>query len=135
MKLETTTESKTIEFERVKLEEGIHTATLKEVKDISEGIYGERLAFIYEIEGKELAHVVYKKVATPENGLGKVLIAHGVDLSTGSADTDNLPNKQVRAMVEDYDVQKDGKPLKDAQGKQVVASTISKVKPLTEKVE
>ena len=135
MKLETTTESKTIEFERVKIEEGIHNATLKEVKDISEGIYGERLAFIYEIEGKELAHVVYKKPATPENGLGKALIAHGVDLSTGSADTDNLPNKQVRAMVEDYDVQKDGKPLKDAQGKQVVASTISKVKPLTEKVE
>lgn len=135
MKLETTTESKTTEFERVRIEEGLHTATLKEVKDISEGIYGERIAFIYEIEGKELAHVVYKKPATPENGLGKTLIAHGVDLATGSVDTDNLPNKQVRAMVEDYEVKdKDGKLLKDKDGKQVIASAISKVKPLVEKV-
>ena len=135
MQLETTTESKTTEFERVRIEEGLHIATLREVKDISEGEYGQRVAFIYEVEDKELAHVVYKKPATPENGIGKVLLAHGVDLSIGSIDTDSLPNKQVRAMVEDYEVKdKDGKLLKDKDGKQVIASAISKVKPLVEKV-
>ena len=135
MQLETTAESKTTEFERVRIEEGLHIATLREVKDISEGEYGQRVAFIYEVEDKELAHVVYKKPATPENGIGKVLLAHGVDLSIGSIDTDNLPNKQVRVMVEDYEVKdKEGKLLKDKDGKQVIASAISKVKPLVEKV-
>lgn len=127
MKLETTTTSKTTEFERAHIEEGVHNATLKEVKDISDGEYGPRVAFIYEVEGKELAHVVYKKPATPDNGIGKTLIAHGVDLSKGEADTDNLPEKQVKVFVEDYDYEKDGKKLK--------ASGISKVKPLVEKVE
>jgi hypothetical protein len=38
-------------------------------------------------------------------------------------------------MVEDYEVKdKEGKLLKDKDGKQVIASAISKVKPLVEKV-
>ena len=122
MKLETTTTSKTTEFERAHIEEGVHTATLKEVKDIPEGEYGPRVAFIYEVEGKELAHVAYKKPATPDNGIGKTLIAHGVDLSSGEVDTNNLPNNQVKVFVEDYEYEQDGNKKK--------ASGISKVKPL-----
>jgi hypothetical protein len=39
-------------------------------------------------------------------------------------------------MVEDYEVKdKEGKLLKDKDGKQVIASAISKVKPFVEKVE
>lgn len=128
MKLETTTKSLTTEFEKAFLEEGLYNGTLKEVKDISEGEYGQRVAFIYEVEGKELAHVVYKKPATPDNGIGKVLIAHGVDLVWGVADTDNLPNKQVKVLVENYKPKKDGKETGE------VASAISKVKPLVEKI-
>lgn len=128
MELEMSTKTKTEGFEPVHMEEGIYTATLKEVKDISEGQYGARVAFIYEIEGKELALVCYKTKATLDNKIGQTLLAHGVAIADAKVDTSNLPNKQVRAWVEDYKIKKDGKETGE------VASTISKVKPLVEKV-
>lgn len=125
MEIEMTTKSKAEGFEPVHLEEGIYTATLVEVKDISEGQYGPRVAFVYDIEGVQLALVAYKTKATTENKLGQTLIAHGQDITDGKVDTDNLPNKQVKAWVEDY----------KKEGSDQVASTISKVKALVEKVQ
>ena len=56
-----------------------------------------------------------------------------MDINGSEIDTDNLPKKDVRVFVEDYDYQA------DEDGKKVdkIASTISKVKPLieTQKVE
>lgn len=120
------TKTKTEGFEPVHIEEGIYTAELKEVKDISEGTYGARVAFIYSIEGKELALVAYKTKATTDNKLGQTLIAHGVDIADGKIDTNNLPQKQVKAWVEDYE--------REVEGKKVKGSTISKVKTIVEKV-
>jgi len=128
MELEMSTKARTTGFDPVHLDEGIYTAELKEVKDISDGEYGQRVAFIYEIEGKELALVCYKSKATLDNKLGQTLIAHGVKIEDSKIDTNNLPNKQVKAWVEDYKPKKDGKETGE------IASAISKVKPLVEKV-
>lgn len=130
MELPMSTKTKTDAFERVHIEEGIYTATLKEVKDISEGQYGARVAFIYEIEGKELALVCYKTRATADNKIGQTLIAHGVKITDAVINTENLPNKQVKAWVEDYQpMDSETKKPKGNKG-----SAISKVKALVEKI-
>jgi len=128
MELEMSTKAKSEGFERVHIEEGVYTAELIEVKDISDGQYGPRVAFIYKIlpDNKELAYVAYKVIATAENKLGKALIAHGKEIEDGKVDTDNLPTKTVKVWVEDFETEKDGK--------KETGSTISKVKTITEKV-
>lgn len=120
-------------FERPHIEEGLHEAKFKEVKEISEGQYGKRVAFIFSIQvggkEKELSHVTYvPETATPENKFGKVLISLGVDLGN-EIDTDTLKDIPCRVLVEDYEYEDDGKKK--------IASAISKVKPLApiEKVE
>lgn len=120
-------------FATVHIEEGIYKAKLKEVKDISAGQYGDRVAFVYDVtvnEQKtvELALICYKLVATTENKIGRTLIAHGAELNDQSLNTNDLPNKEVRVWVEDWTktVEKDGKKVEES------ASTINKVKPLVE---
>ena len=136
MKIATSTKEKSTDFTKVQIPEEMYDAELIEVKDITEGQYGSRVAFIYKILDKdvELAYVCYKiSEATVNNKLGQALIAHGVEINDKEVDTDNLPKKQVRVLVEDYnyEVEVDGKKEKK------IASTISKVKPLveTEKVQ
>ncbi len=130
MELEMSTKSESIEFERVRLEEGVYEAELKEVKDITEGTYGPRVAFIYIVDSKELAYVCYKTKATEDNKLGKALIAHGVKIQDTKVNTDNLPKNKVRVWVEDFKVRdKDGKETKE------IASTVSKVKQFAEEVK
>ena len=114
-------------FERPHIAEAIYTGELTEVKDIADGQYGKRLALIYKINVNEkeikLSHICYvPEVATPDNKLGKVLIAHGVDLGK-QVELNSLVGTKARVMVEDYEFEEDGK--KD------IASSISKVKPLT----
>jgi len=131
MEFETAKESKP-QFDIVRVEEGIYQGTLKEVKDISDGQYGARVAFIYNFKANDkdtqLALVCYKLVATPDNKLGQALMAHGVKIEEGKFDTDNLPQKTVRIFVEDYTrtVEEDGKKVEKK------ASIITKVKPLVE---
>ncbi|MGC9309860.1 MAG: hypothetical protein ACP5D2_04165 [Candidatus Nanoarchaeia archaeon] len=129
MKIETTT--KTTEFERPHIEEDIKVAELREVKEISEGQYGPRVAFVYHIidDDVELAHVCYKNKATEDNKIGKVLMAHGLEIKDGEVDTEPLIGTKVRVMVEDYtyEVEEEGKKVEKT------ASSISKVKPLAEK--
>jgi hypothetical protein len=124
MKIQTSLESGG--FERPHIEEGLHKAKLLEVKEISDGQYGKRVAFIYEVEAEgkkvELSHICYvPEKATPENKFGKVLIAHGVELGN-EVDTDPLIGTMVRVMVEDYDYEEDNKKK--------TASSVSKVKSL-----
>jgi len=130
MELEMSIKTNAEGFEPVHIEEGVYPAELKEVKDISEGQYGARVAFIYDVEGNELALVAYKTKATKDNKIGKTLIAHGVDIIDGKTETDNLPTKKVQAWVEDFEkeITRNGKTEK------VLTSTISKVKPIVEKV-
>ena len=106
MKIQT---GKALEFEeqdKPKIDEGIYKANLKEVKEISDGQYGPRAAFIYTIIDKEtdLVHIAYiPELATENNKYGQILMAHGIDLeNAGEVDTDNLPQQTVRVMVEDY---------------------------------
>ncbi len=131
MKIQSSQESGKGSFERPHIEEGLYEAKLKEVKEISEGQYGKRVAFIFTVgEGDkevDLTHITYvPEIATPENKFGKVLIALGCDLGK-EIETDSLVGVSARVMVEDYSP-------KDENGKETkeVASSISKVKPLAE---
>ena len=125
MKIPTSNESNK-NFETPKIEEGLYTAKLLEVKEIKEGQYGKRVAWIYEILANQtkLAHITYvPEQANPENKFGKVLLAHGVDLGS-EVETETLIGTNVRVMVEDY---------KNDDGE--IASSITKVKTLAEKPE
>ncbi len=133
MEINMSTKTKAEGFEPIRITEGIYPAELKEVKDISDGQYGARVAFIYTIGNKELALVCCKSRATKDNKIGQTLIAHGVEITDGKMNTDNLPRKNVNVWVEDYvkETEFEGKKTKKTY------STISKVKPLaeTEKVK
>jgi len=119
-------------FETVHIEDGIYVATLKEVKDISDGQYGSRVAFVYDVKVNdktvELALVCYKLIATVDNKIGQTLLAHGVELNDSTINTDNVPNKEVRVWVDSYvrEVEENGQKVKKE------ASIITKVKPKVE---
>ena len=129
MKLTTSTKEKSTDFEIVHVPEDIYVATLKEVKDVSDGQYGPRVAWVYEIEGKELALICSKTKATKDNKLGRTMEAHGVKLNDQEIETEALIGTKVRAWVEDYDkeFEKDGKQMKEK------SSIITKVKTIEEK--
>ena len=132
MEFDTSTKKKGEGFERTHIEENIYAAELKEVKEISDGQYGKRVAFIYNILDKnvDLALVCYNTKATADNKLGQTLEAHGVEINDEKVDTANLPKKQVRAWVEDFEYEEDSNGKKSKK----IASTVSKVKPLAEKI-
>ena len=122
-------------FERPHIAEGLYEAKLLEVKDISDGQYGKRVAFVYEITPDkdtevQIAHICYvPEVATPDNKFGKVLISHGVNLANdGEVDTSPLIGTQARVLVEDYSYEEEVNNKKVEK----TASSISKVKPLIE---
>ena len=58
MELQMSTKTKSEGFERVHIPEEVYDAELKEVKDISEGQYGQRVAFIYKVTAKETVECV-----------------------------------------------------------------------------
>jgi len=60
MKINTSKEA-TKNFERPKIEEGLYTALLKEVKEISKGQYGKRVALIYAVQpsNTEVSFICY----------------------------------------------------------------------------
>jgi len=121
MKVKSTTKEKSDEFERPCIPEEYYTATLKEVKDIKDGEYGPRIAFVYTIDSEEvdLAITCYtKNPASKENKLGQIIIAHGVELNDEEIELDSLVGTKAKVLVENYEI--DG----------VKASGISKVKPL-----
>ena len=113
-------------FEKPRVAEGLYIAKLKEVKNVKDGQYGKRVSFIYTLKDKniDLAYLVYiPETATPENKFGKILIAHGIELGA-TIDTSPLIGTEVRIMVEDYEYEEDKNKK--------IASTITKVKPLSE---
>ena len=134
MKIKTSTKNLSTDFEVVHIPEEIYTAELTEVKDISDGPYGPRVAFIYKIVDKvekpvELALVCYlpKEAATENNRFGQVLMAHGIEIKDNQeVETDALIGTKVKAWVEDYkkEIEKDGKK------EEIKSSAIKKVKPL-----
>jgi len=132
MKVKTSIKGKSTDFERPHIPEEIYTAELKEIKEISDGQYGSRVAFIYKIIDKEveLALVCYKpEIATTENRFGQTLMAHGIEIKDNQeVETDSLIGTKVRAWVEDFDFETevDGKKEKKK------ASAISKVKPINQ---
>ena len=136
MKIQTSKESGK-DVERPHIAEGLYEAKLKEVKEISDGQYGKRVAFLFSLnlDGKEIqvSHICYlPEVATPDNKFGKVLQALSCDLGA-EIEVDSLIGNSARVMVEDYsyEEEQDGKKVEKT------ASSISKVKPLveTKKVE
>ena len=135
MKIEISTKKDFADFAKPRIAEGIYLAKLKDVKDIKDGKFGPRMAFIYTVMDKasatevELALVCYKKQANTSNGLGQILSAHGVDVEAENApvvDTDALVGSVVRAYVEDYEYEKVDE--KTQQKSKVTASAIRKVK-------
>lgn len=115
------------EFERPRIPEEMYEAVLKEVKEVSDGQYGSRIAWVFTIvpqkkveEAVELAMLTYAK-ATKGSKCTKVYEALGGKFEEGkSIQTEPLIGKMVRVMVEDYE--KDDEKF----------STITKVKPLQE---
>lgn len=117
-------------YERVKIPEDFYIATFKDVRDVKDGKFGKRVAFLFEVEndGKkvELAKIVYAKKATPKNEIGILLMALGAKLDGSLADTEKLKGTKCRVTVEDYEYESDDQMK--------IASSISKVKTLVEKV-
>lgn len=130
MKFQTSTKEKSEAFEKVRLPEDIYTAEFVQVKDISDGQYGQRVAFIFKVENHELALVCYKTKATKDNKLGQTILALGGQINDQEVDVDKFKGTLVRAWVEDYEatIKRDGKEEKQ------MASTISKIKQIVEKV-
>lgn len=119
-------------YERVRIPDETYSAELKEIRDVKDGKFGPRVAFIFEIdiEGKkvELAKLCYKKKATQKNDIGNVLLVLGAKLDGSKVEVDKFIGSKVRVVVEDY-TYKD-----ESDGKDKIASTISKIKPLVVKV-
>ena len=130
MKIPTSTKEKGTAFEKVHIPEGIYEAELKEIKDVSDGQFGQRVVWIYQVVEKdvELGLLCYKTTATKENKIGKTMIAHGVELNDNEIDISALVGSKVKVWVEDYSYED------EVDGKKVskTASSISKVKPLAE---
>ena len=115
-------------FERPCIEEGVYTCECVDIKEISEGKFGERLAIVCLIEQKnvQLSKIVYKKLTTA-SAATKVLEAFGIAFEDGKEfDFDNIKGKRARAWVENYDAVVDEKSQK--------VSGISKFKPIEEEV-
>ena len=114
------------DFDRPKIEEGLYTGALEEVQEF-EGDYGKSLRFIYAIEGKDvkLTHLcgIPKGMVNPENKLGRIFMAHGVDLGGGKVTVENIIGTKARLMIEDVN-------KKDKDGNPIVFSGISKVKKI-----
>lgn len=113
-------------FERPCIEEGVYTCECVDVKEISEGKFGERIAIVCLIEQKnvELSKIVYKKL-TSASAATKVLAAFGFEFKDGvTFDFDSLKGKRARAWVENYEMMVDEKSTK--------VSGISKFKPIEE---
>ena len=113
------------EFNKPRIEEGIYEAHLSKVKELSEGQFGKRIAWIFLIpdakpQRVELAKVTYLN-ATPNSECTKVLLALGYEYEKGKTfNTEELMGKKVRVWVEDFQRSKEEDPF----------STIAKVKPL-----
>jgi len=123
MKFNSTNEAP--DFDRPKIEEGIYTGTLEEVQEF-ESDYGKGLRFIYSIEGKDvkLTHLcsIPPKVH-PETKMGRLFIAHGVDLGSGEVTVEQIIGTKAKVMVEDV-------TKKDRDGNPTTFSGISKVKKI-----
>lgn len=121
-------------FPKPKIPEGFYEAQLKEVKEVKEGQYGDRVGFVFNVTANnqpfDLIHICYvPQRATPDNKFGRVLMALGCELGS-EIETDHLVGRSARVVVEDYE-------YTDNEGNKKVASSIAKVKPLseTQKVE
>jgi len=126
---------KTAEYEKPKIDEGIYEGICKEVKEITDGQYGARVAIICEIRDKEdntveLAKVVYNKL-TPNSAATKVIEAFGFEYDKFDEgfefDWDAMVGRVARCWVEDYEYVKDGETL--------IASSISKFKSVLKEEE
>jgi hypothetical protein len=113
------------EFERPKIEEGLYTATLEEIQEF-ESEYGKGLRLIYKVEGQDNVKVTHlcsiPKETHPETKLGRILIAHGLELD-GEVDIESIIGTKAKIMVEDV-------KKKDSDGKEIVFSGVSKVKKI-----
>jgi len=123
------------DFKKPRIEEGIYHAVLKEVKQISDGKWGQRIAWVCEIMAMpgtpsikqvELSKVTYNKLSSgnKESSAMECVRAFGGVYEKGKVfEYDSLLGKSARAWVEDYDIQEG-----DFVGQK--ASTITKFKPL-----
>lgn len=84
------------------------------------------IKYAHDKEKVTLRHKCYLP-ATPNNKLGKALMAMGYDDFTKPINVKVLIGKRVRVFVEKY-------KTKDLEDKEVVRNTVTKVKPLEEQV-
>ena len=132
MEIQTSTKEKGKAFEKVRIPEDVYIAEFVGDKDVSDGEYGARMILVFNIPEKnvELAYICYKREATKDNKLGQALLAMGQKLDGSKIETSKLIGTKVKIFVEDYET-KDV----DDKGNKMMASGISKVKPLVEQVK
>jgi len=136
-----TSTKESLVFEKPKIPEKMYEGTLKEIKPISEGKYGARVVFVYEViaDGKEveIGHIAYDpEKVTQGTKFGKVLIAHGLEIDGSVVETDKIVGTKANVWVEDYEYESEEE--REIEGKKVIvkekklASGISKVTKIEE---
>ena len=126
MKVET---GQNARFEKARIPDDVYPAIFKGTREIKDGKYGKRAAFLFEVDYNgnkiELAKLVYIKKATPKNDIGTVMMALGAALDGKEVDIDSFIGTRCRVVVEDYDY--------DDNGTKKIASTIDKVKSIADR--
>lgn len=114
-------------FEKPKIPAGMYKGTLKEIKEISEGKYGARVVFVYNVKVAEsneveIGHIAYNPdEVTKGCKFGMVLIAHGIALDGSVIDTEKIIGTEANVWVEDYEYESEEEI--EHEGKKVIAKT------------
>lgn len=114
-------------FEKPKVPAGMYKAILKEIKEISEGKYGARVVFVYNVkiaEGNEveIGHIAYNPdEVTKGCKFGMVLLAHGIALDGSKIETDKIIGTEANVWVEDYEYESEEEI--EHEGQKVIAKT------------
>jgi hypothetical protein len=107
--------AKELNYDKPVINEGLYHATLKEVKSIEKGDYGDRVAIVFDVyhstEEKpvELSMIAYSQV-TPKSKMTKALEPLGYTYKEGEEfDTDEFLGNPCKVLIENYT--KDGKEV------------------------
>ena len=115
-------------FEKPLIKEDLYLCECCEVKRISEGKFGNRIAIVVKIDNTEteLAFICYSDVITPLSKAGQAVTSFGLLFQPElEFDYSMLVGRKAKALVENYDAF-------DNQNNKIKVSGISKFMPLNQ---
>lgn len=139
MELEMSTKSA---FDRPRVRPDFYTGMFMGVENVSDGQYGQRLAWKFVIEGKdlkeasdkikypngvELSRVTYKTIS-PTSMAGSIVSALGQKITDGKFRVESLVGKKVILLIDDFET-------RTRENEMLTVSSIQKVKPLVDVTE